>query len=660
MGWMVVMPSYNEALAKIKALNPYSADDISQIKKALANRSDGRFEKKRMGKKLGRGDSTANITMQDIFPEKNNNQPVIKQGNQYYVVFDKLGEGEFGKVKFALNVDTEKLFVIKTQETFVLGRKLGKFEPASIGKNEEDDSELKKDIYDKVIRLNNEQDEDQKYQIVYSIYENIFEYIKKFGEDRLDKDDVLVYIASAFDTKKKQNIDDFKKTYNDDKEDIYTRIKFAQNGIENGLEHSSHPLSENEKHQKFIDETRRRVALEFEALKSLGRAEGEIIERFVEREIPIGHQDQVTFNEAQKGNDIQFSFLAKYHPGRTLYDYIEEQQKKQNEHDFSVDIKLSIAIVTDWVSLRDKGFYHCDLKPENVIVDEESQEAKLLDLGSVSKFNSETATANQITPGAPMYADQERGQAGYQTAATEASEVYYMGLMLAEIHGFADSENFPTPYNNPDYPKYKLDPALEPSPDFEPDRYGTFWQINVMLQDDRALRPTMNSVLQSIKMLEKRKLEQGVFHDEVIEKLFSIDEKLLILNRSKNMLNKFIEVYKAPTFYHQAKLTKDMLDYFNAQCEKYSKNEEYNKSKRFSLFSRANAKKSRNPIEILNKESNDHYLTREIGLILKEIKKLDNFKGMFSHEVKENLDQLMQHDAPKKRVSSRLSKLLNR
>lgn len=67
-------------------------------------------------------DSHAEITLASLFPEKVAKgqpiRPILRQGGRYYVVLDTLGKGDFGKAKYALDLDSKELYVLKTQETF--------------------------------------------------------------------------------------------------------------------------------------------------------------------------------------------------------------------------------------------------------------------------------------------------------------------------------------------------------------------------------------------------------------------------------------------------------------------------------------------------------------------------------------------------------------
>lgn len=93
----------------------FSEEERLKIIEKLKNEPNGLYEKKRTGKK-SKKESKEKITIQDILNQSNANlHPVVKTDSGYYAILGNLGEGSYGKVKYAQNIETGEIRLFKMQ-----------------------------------------------------------------------------------------------------------------------------------------------------------------------------------------------------------------------------------------------------------------------------------------------------------------------------------------------------------------------------------------------------------------------------------------------------------------------------------------------------------------------------------------------------------------
>jgi len=169
------------------------------------------------------------------------------------------------------------------------------------------------------------------------------------------------------------------------------------------------------------------------AVKILGGMDAKQLVRFQsEAKIlsSLNHPHVVTILDFGINTNSQPFMVLEYLEGETLGQFIRKTGMLSNEQ--AIDLFGSIALALAYA--HKNGIYHRDLKPDNIIVQDESRShivAKLIDFGLASDQNDPfMTTENGIALyGTPAYMppDQARG-----LAFSEQSEIYSFGCALFE------------------------------------------------------------------------------------------------------------------------------------------------------------------------------------------------------------------------------------
>ena len=152
----------------------------------------------------------------------------------------------------------------------------------------------------------------------------------------------------------------------------------------------------------------------------------EFVERF-RREASsaagLSHPNVVSVYDRGEWDDTYY-IAMEYLPGRSLKAVLREHGRLSP--DDAIDIAIQILLALGFAHKR--GIIHRDIKPHNVILDEEGR-AKVTDFG-IARAGASDMTMTGSIMGTAQYLSPEQAQ-GY--AVSEASDIYAVGVVLYEL-----------------------------------------------------------------------------------------------------------------------------------------------------------------------------------------------------------------------------------
>jgi serine/threonine-protein kinase len=152
----------------------------------------------------------------------------------------------------------------------------------------------------------------------------------------------------------------------------------------------------------------------------------EFVERF-RREASsaagLSHPNVVSIYDRGEWDDTYY-IAMEYLPGRSLKAVLREHGRLSPED--AIDITIQILLALGFAHKR--GIIHRDIKPHNVILDEEGR-AKVTDFG-IARAGASDMTMTGSIMGTAQYLSPEQAQ-GY--AVSETSDIYAAGVVLYEL-----------------------------------------------------------------------------------------------------------------------------------------------------------------------------------------------------------------------------------
>lgn len=349
-----------------------------------------------------------------------------------------------------------------------------------------------------------------------------------------------------------------------------------------------------------LDQVEKKSRYEFELLSKLNRTVGDLI----------------IVADKTKGQEknIDTMMLMNYEQGKLLN---ADEIMNVTWNDKKEIVK---NILLELNAIHKLGIYHGDISSNNIIIGADFK-AKIIDFGSASEYGF-NKKALQESAGMIAYSAPERGETktietGTTTVgyATEKTDVYALGLCLAEFLGFAEFKSMhggagvwvwqPQPDNEPEKSAYYLcqlmtnsNPLARPSLEIVIKKWDVISNPTTkqILEGPRDLKSTMilGDILHQLNQISKLKLSDP--HKKNLKDF--IDDINDFANNKKDVINHDVAL---------ASVVEKLAIFFTSQSNKYKN------TLSAKLFSKT-------PIEILNENTKDHYLTRGIGSILKNLK----------------------------------------
>ncbi len=178
----------------------------------------------------------------------------------------------------------------------------------------------------------------------------------------------------------------------------------------------------------------------------------------------LEHPNIVPIYETGRTPDDRYFLAMKYVEGATLRQVANAQQGP-DPPDLQTIVAYIVQIASALDYAHDKGIVHRDIKPGNVLIDENGK-ALLTDFGIAQAAEDINVTSQGMLVGTPAYMSPEQAQ-GF--SATAQSDVYSLGVVVYEL--LTGTTPFPhrTPHavllghiSEPPMPAHDRNPQLSP------------------------------------------------------------------------------------------------------------------------------------------------------------------------------------------------------
>ena len=122
--------------------------------------------------------------------------------------------------------------------------------------------------------------------------------------------------------------------------------------------------------------------------------------------------------------------LSNYVSGYNIDKYIKYKGNIPNKEEFVAKKICKILDALDYLHYR--GVIHRDIKPSNIMIDEKTEEPKLMDLGIAKIFNTKASTVGFV--GTPQYAAPEQiNRTEDDDLLTPLVDIYALGVTFYEL-----------------------------------------------------------------------------------------------------------------------------------------------------------------------------------------------------------------------------------
>lgn len=138
----------------------------------------------------------------------------------------------------------------------------------------------------------------------------------------------------------------------------------------------------------------------------------------------LTHPNIVTVYDVGEDRDMHY-IVMEHVVGKTLKKYIQEYSPLSPARTVHIMKQLTSAIG----HAHDHGIIHRDIKPQNLLVDEEGN-VKITDFGIATTLSATSYTQTNSVIGTVHYLSPEQARGG---VATNQSDIYALGIVMYEL-----------------------------------------------------------------------------------------------------------------------------------------------------------------------------------------------------------------------------------
>ncbi|XP_039170868.1 LEAF RUST 10 DISEASE-RESISTANCE LOCUS RECEPTOR-LIKE PROTEIN KINASE-like 1.1 [Eucalyptus grandis] len=237
----------------------------------------------------------------------------------------------------------------------------------------------------------------------------------------------------------------------------------------------------------------------------------------------LRHKNLVSLYGCTSRHSHELLLVYEYIPNGTVADHLHGERAKQVSLLWTTRISIAIETATALAYLHASDTIHRDVKTDNILLDNNFS-VKVADFGLSRLFPNDVSHVSTAPQGTPGYVDPEYHQC-YQL--TEKSDVYSFGVVLVELISSmpaVDTSRDRHEINLADLATSKIwnqefCELIDPNLGFESDP-----EINRMimavaelafrcLQQDKDVRPSMETVLEELKVISSGTHEPGKSKD---------------------------------------------------------------------------------------------------------------------------------------------------
>lgn len=233
----------------------------------------------------------------------------------------------------------------------------------------------------------------------------------------------------------------------------------------------------------------------------------------------LRHKNLVTLYGCTSRRSRDLLLVYEYIPNGTVADHLHGDRSKSSPLTWPVRMSIAVETASALAYLHASDIIHRDVKTNNILLDDNFC-VKVADFGLSRLFPNDVTHVSTAPQGTPGYVDPEYHQC-YQL--TDKSDVYSFGVVLIELISSmpaVDINRHRHEINLANLAVHKIqkcefDELIDPSFGHKSDAEVKRMTIAVAelafrcLQQDKEMRPTMDEVLEELKIIESAEYKEN-------------------------------------------------------------------------------------------------------------------------------------------------------